>query len=58
MEEKWEAHTCLNDGFSRIVFEDGREITVKNDGKTGFEFVEKYLDEMQRNYPSHLEAAD
>lgn len=58
MNRKWEAHTNLSDGFSRVVFEDGEEITVKNDGTTGFSFVEEYLEEMRRNYPSHLEAAD
>ena len=58
MNRKWEAHTNLRDGFSRVVFEDGEEITVKNDGTTGFSFVEEYLEEMRRNYPSHLEAAD
>lgn len=35
LERQWEAHTRIQDGFSRIVFEDGEEITVKNDGKTG-----------------------
>ena len=58
LERQWEAHTRLQDGFSRIVFEDGEEITVKNDGKTGIDFVEEYLDEMKKNYPSHLVAAD
>lgn len=58
MNRKWEAHTNLRDGFSRVVFEDGEEITVKNDGTTGFSFVEEYLEEMHRNYPSHLEATD
>lgn len=54
LERQWEAHTRIQDGFSRIVFEDGEEITVKNDGKTGIDFVEEYLDEMKKNYPSHL----
>ena len=58
MNRKWEAHTNLRDGFSRIVFEDGEELTVKNDGVTGFAFVEEYLEEMRKNYPSHLEACD
>ena len=58
LERQWEAHTRIQDGFSRIVFEDGEEITVKNDGKTGIDFVEEYLDEMKKNYPSHLVAAD
>lgn len=58
LERQWEAYTRLQDGFSRIVFEDGEEITVKNDGKTGIDFVEEYLDEMKKNYPSHLVAAD
>lgn len=58
MERKWEAHTRFQDGFSRIVFEDGEEITVRNDGKNGIDFVEEYLEEMKKNYPSHLVAAD
>ena len=58
MNRKWEAHTNLRDGFSIIVFEDGEELTVKNDGVTGFAFVEEYLEEMRKNYPSHLEACD
>ena len=58
MNRKWEAHTNLRDGLSRIVFEDGEELTVKNDGVTGFAFVEEYLEEMRKNYPSHLEACD
>lgn len=58
MERQWEAHTRFQDGYSRIVFEDGEEITVKNDGKTGIDFVEEYIDEMKKNYPSHLVAAD
>lgn len=48
MNRKWEAHTNLRDGFSRIVFEDGEELTVKNDGVTGFAFVEEYLEEMRK----------
>lgn len=58
MSRKWEAHTRLDDGFSRIVYEDGEEITVRNDGVSGFSFVEEYLEEMRNCYPSHLEAAD
>lgn len=58
MNRKWEAHTNLKDGFSIIVFSDGEEITVKNDGTTGFSFVEEYLEEMRECYPSHLDAAD
>lgn len=58
MNKQWEAHTNLRDGFSRIVFDDGKELTVKNDGVTGYSFVEEYLEEMSIYYPSHLEAAD
>lgn len=58
MKKQWEAHTSLRDGFSRIVFEDGEELTVKNDGVTGYAFVEEYLEEMSLYYPSHLQAAD
>lgn len=54
----WEAHTCLRDGFSRIVFDDGEELTVKNDGISGYSFVKEYLEEMREYYPSHLIAAD
>lgn len=58
MKRKWEAHTNLRDGFSRIEFADGEELIVKNDGVTGYAFVEEYLEEMGLYYPSHLEAAD
>lgn len=58
MKREWEAHTRLSDGFCRVVFEDGEEITVSNDGVSGFPFVEEYLKEMREHYPSHLEAAD
>lgn len=58
MNRRWEAHTRLEDGFSRIVFEDGEELTVRNDGTSGFSFVEEYLEEMRECYSSHLEAAD
>lgn len=58
MKKQWEAYTNLRDGFSRIVFEDGEELIVKNDGVAGYAFVEEYLEEMGMYYPSHLEAAD
>lgn len=51
MSRRWEAHTRLEDGFSRIVFEDGEELTVRNDGISGFSFVEEYLEEMRGCYP-------
>lgn len=55
---EWEAHTNLKDGFSKIVFADGEELTVKNDGVSGYEFVQEYLMQMELDYPSHLLAAD
>ena len=58
MNRSWEAHTCLRDGFSRIVFDDGEEVTVKDDGVTGISFVREYLDERREHYSSHLTAAD
>lgn len=58
MKRQWEAHTNLKDGFSKVVFDDGEEILVNNEGTSGFAFVEEYLEEMRKNYPSHLEAAD
>lgn len=58
MNRRWEAHTCLDSGFCKIVFSTGEELTVKNNGVDGFEFVEEYIGMMKRWYPSHLEAAD
>jgi len=55
---EWEAHTNLKDGFVKIEFSDGEELTVKNDGVSGYEFVEEYLQQMELEYPSHLLAAD
>lgn len=58
MNGKWEAYTNLEDGLSKIVFQNGEELIVRNDGTSGFAFVEEYLEEMRQFYPSHLEAAD
>lgn len=58
MNREWEAHTNLRDGFSKIAFADGEELTVKNDGVTGYAFVVEYLGEMEQHYRSHLMAAD
>lgn len=55
---EWEAHTNLKDGFVRIEFADGEELTVKNDGVTGYDFVTEYLQEMEEHYSGHLAAAD
>lgn len=55
---QWEAHTNLKDGFVRIEFEDGEQLTVKNDGLSGYGFVQEYLQQMELDYPSHLLAAD
>ena len=55
---QWEAHTNLKDGFAKIEFANGREITVKNDGVTGYDFVVEYLEEIEAHYHSHLLAAD
>lgn len=55
---EWEAHTNLKDGFAKISFADGEELTVKNDGICGYDFVEEYLQEMELHYSSHLLAAD
>ena len=56
--KEWEAHTNLRDGFSRIVFADGQELTVKNDGITGYDFVLEYLAEMEKHYKCHLVACE
>lgn len=58
MNREWEAHTNLKDGFAKIEFADGQELTVKNDGVTGYDFVVEYLEEMELHYHSHLLAAD
>ena len=58
MNREWEAHTNLKDGFVRIEFADGEELTVKNDGVTGYDFVLEYLEEIEQSYPSHVIAAD
>lgn len=55
---EWEAHTNLKDGFVKIEFADGEELTVKNDGVSGYRFVQEYLQRMESDYPSHLLAAD
>lgn len=56
--KEWEAHTSLKDGFARIDFADGTSLTVKNDGVTGYDFADRYLTQMEVDYPSHVLAAD
>lgn len=58
MNKQWEAHTNLKDGFAKIEFADGQELTVKNDGVSGYGFVVEYLADMEEHYHSHLLAAD
>ena len=54
----WEAETRMRDGQINVEFADGRRIVVKNDGVTGFDFVQDYLKKMEKNYSAHLIAID
>lgn len=55
---QWEAETRMKDGQVNVEFSDGQRIVVKNDGITGYGFVEEYLARMERNYKAHLLAID
>lgn len=54
---KWEAYTTPA-GYVCIQKADGKVITVKNDGITGYGFVLEYLKKMAAHYKNHLRAAD
>ena len=54
----WEAVTRLKDGQVNVEFTDGTRITVKNDGVTGYGFVQEYLAKMRQHYSNHLLAID
>lgn len=56
--KSWEAETRMRDGQVNVEFSDGCRIVVKNDGVTGYDFVEEYLQRMDRNYHAHLVAVD
>lgn len=56
--KQWEAETRPKDGQVSVEFADGRRITVRNDGVTGYDFVQDYLARMERNYGAHLAAID
>lgn len=53
----WEAWSKA-DGAIMIEYADGTAITVKNDGITGYSFVQEYLREVSKHHSEHLEAAD
>lgn len=48
----------MHDGSVGVRKSDGTMLTVKNDGVTGYEFADEYLDRMARHYDGHLQAAD
>lgn len=56
--KQWEAETRMKDGQVNVEFSDGQRIVVKNDGVTGFSFVQEYLDRMEKHYGAHLLAID
>lgn len=55
---QWEAETRMRDGQVNVEFSDGQRILVRNDGVTGYDFVQEYLGRMERNYGAHLIAID
>lgn len=56
--KQWEAETRMRDGQVNVEFSDGERIVVKNDGVTGYGFVQEYLERMRAHYHSHLLAID
>lgn len=56
--KQWEAETRVRDGQVNVEFADGQRIVVKNDGITGYSFVQEYLARMRKHYASHLLAID
>ena len=56
--KEWEAETRMRDGQVNVEFSDGTRIVVKNDGVTGYHFVQEYLDRMNLHYSAHLLAID
>ena len=56
--KQWEAETRMRDGQVNVEFADGRRIVVKNDGVTGYDFVVKYLEQLELHYSAHLLAID
>lgn len=56
--KQWEAETRAKDGQVNIEFADGQRIVVKNDGVTGYSFVQEYLERMEKHYGAHLSAID
>lgn len=48
----------MHDGSVGVRKSDGTLLTVKNNGVTGYEFADKYLDRMGEHYDGHLRAAD
>lgn len=56
--KEWEAETRIRDGQVNVEFSDGTRIVVKNDGVTGYSFVQEYLERMKVHYDAHLLAID
>ena len=56
--KEWEAETRIRDGQVNVEFSDGTRIVVKNDGVTGYSFVQEYLERMKVHYSAHLLAID
>lgn len=48
----------MHDGTVCVKLRDGSMMTVKNDGRTGYDFADDYLNRMEQHYSGHLEAAD
>ena len=48
----------MRDGQVNVEFADGTRMVVKNDGVTGYGFVQEYLDRMKKHYSAHLLAID
>lgn len=48
----------MRDGQVNVEFADGTRMVVKNDGVTGYGFVQEYLERMKKHYSAHLLAID
>ncbi len=48
----------MRDGQVNVEFADGTRMVVKNDGVTGYGFVQEYLERMKVHYSAHLLAID
>lgn len=55
--EGWKTWT-KQDGSIGVEMADGRVVTVRNDGVTGYDFALRYLEKMRLHYNNHLVAMD